>query len=51
MCSEVLVLDHDVLMLFDEGLNGIENPSTDVNKDFRVGDLRRSSFVQQRGTG
>jgi hypothetical protein len=40
MCSEVLFQDHDVLMLYDESLDGIEDPDSDANEFLRMGDLR-----------
>jgi hypothetical protein len=40
MCSEVLFQDHDVLMLYDESLDGIEDPGSDANEYLRMGDLR-----------
>jgi hypothetical protein len=43
-CSELLFQDHDVLMLFDESLDGFEDPTTDINKNFRVGDLRPQAW-------
>lgn len=43
-CSDLLFQDHDVLMLFDRGLDGFEDPDTDINKQFRVGDLRPEAW-------
>lgn len=43
-CSELLFQDHDVLMLFDESMDGFEDPSTDINKNFHVGDLRPQAW-------
>jgi hypothetical protein len=43
-CSDLLFQDHDVLMLFDQGLDGFEDPGTDINKQFRVGDLRPEAW-------
>jgi hypothetical protein len=45
-CSEFLFQDHDVLMLFDDGLDGIEDPSAEINKHFRVGDLRPEAWFE-----
>jgi hypothetical protein len=45
-CSDLFFQDHDILMLFDEGLDGFENPSTDINKHFRVGDLRPEAWFK-----
>ena len=33
-------------MLFDESLDGFENPSADINKHFRVGDLRPEAWFK-----
>jgi hypothetical protein len=35
-----------LLMLFDESLDGFEDPSTDINKHFRVGDLRPEAWFK-----
>jgi hypothetical protein len=43
-CSDLLFQDHDVLMLFDQGLDGFEDSDTDINKQFRVGDLRPEAW-------
>ncbi len=45
-CSDLLFQDHDVLMLFDESLDGFEDPGTDINKHFRVGDLRPEAWFK-----
>ncbi|MGH3251443.1 MAG: hypothetical protein ACRDOI_35260 [Trebonia sp.] len=45
-CSSLFFQDHDVLMLFDESLDGFEDPSTDINKHFRVGDLRPEAWFK-----
>lgn len=44
MCSEVLFQDHDVLMLFNPGLDGIEDPGDDLNRDSGMGDLRATAW-------
>jgi len=31
-------------MLFDESLDGFEDPSTGINKHFRIGDLRPEAW-------
>ena len=46
MCSEVLFQDHDVLMLYDASLDGIEDPGNDANEYLRMGDLRPSSWFE-----
>jgi hypothetical protein len=43
-CSEFLFQDHDVLMLFDESLDGFEDPTIDINKEYGVGDLRPQAW-------
>jgi hypothetical protein len=43
-CSDLLFQDHDVLMLFDQGLDGFEDPDSDINKQFRVGDLQPEAW-------
>jgi hypothetical protein len=45
-CSELLFQDHDVLMLFDQSLDGFEDPSTDINKNSGVGDLRPQAWFE-----
>lgn len=44
MCSEILFEDHDVLMLFDPGLDGLEDPNSDVNERAAMGDLRAAAW-------
>ncbi|MEV6527660.1 hypothetical protein AB0M43_37630 [Longispora sp. NPDC051575] len=39
-CSEVLFEDSDVMMFFDPGLDGFEDPLDKVNRDHGIGDLR-----------
>jgi len=46
MCSEMLFQDHDILMLYDEGLDGIENPGDDANRYLSMGDLRPSAWFE-----
>jgi hypothetical protein len=43
-CSSLLFQDHDVLMLFDRGLDGFEDPDSDINRQFSVGDLRPEAW-------
>jgi hypothetical protein len=31
-------------MLFDQGLDGFEDPDSDINKQFRVGDLQPEAW-------
>jgi hypothetical protein len=46
MCSEMLFQDHDILMLYDESLDGIENPGDDTNRYLRIGDLRPAAWFE-----
>ena len=46
MCSEVLFQDHDVLMLYDESLDGIEDPGSDANIYLRMGDMRPTAWFE-----
>lgn len=46
LCSEVLFQDHDVLMLYDESLDGIEDPGSDANVYLRMGDLRPGAWFE-----
>jgi hypothetical protein len=46
MCSEVFFQDHDVLMLYDESLDGIEDPGSDANVYLRMGDMRPAAWFE-----
>ena len=46
MCSEVLFQDHDVLMLYDESLDGIEDPGSEANVYLRMGDMRPAAWFE-----
>lgn len=46
MCSEILFEDHDVLMLYNADLDGMEDPDTDVNQEFGIGDLRPKAWFE-----
>ena len=46
MCSEVLFQDHDVLMLYDESLDGIEDPGSEANVYLRMGDMRPGAWFE-----
>lgn len=46
MCSEMFFQDHDVLMLYDETLDGIETPDNPTNAYLRMGDLRPASWFE-----
>ena len=48
-CSSLLFQDHDILMLFDNSLDGFEDPSSDINKHFRAGDLRPEAWFKYFG--
>jgi hypothetical protein len=44
--SEMLFQDHDVLMLFNEGLDGIEDPGDPLNREAGMGDLRPAAWFE-----
>jgi hypothetical protein len=44
MCSEVFFEDHDILLLYDGQFDGVEDPETELNQQFRIGDLRPASW-------
>ncbi|HUK73286.1 MAG TPA: hypothetical protein VLW50_31810 [Streptosporangiaceae bacterium] len=46
MCSEVLFQDHDILMLADVAMDGFEDPSTAINREFGIGDLRPGNWLR-----
>ncbi|AWS43657.1 hypothetical protein DKM19_22115 [Streptosporangium sp. 'caverna'] len=48
-CSDVLFQDHDILWLFDASYDGSEDPDTDLNRHFRVGDLRPCAWFTTFG--
>ena len=48
-CSDLLFQDHDVLMLFDARLDGIEDSNGDVNQRLGVGDLRPAAWFEPFG--
>lgn len=48
-CLEMLFQDHDILWLFDPGYDGVEDPGTDLNRKFRVGDLRPQAWFETFG--
>ncbi|GAA0948382.1 hypothetical protein GCM10009550_24670 [Actinocorallia libanotica] len=43
-CSECLFQDHDVLQLFDLALDGIEDPDTEINQYYGIGDMRPEAW-------
>lgn len=45
-CSELFFEDHDVLMLFNESLDGIENPSDEWNQESGVGNMRAAAWFK-----
>jgi hypothetical protein len=45
MCSEELFQDHDVLLLYDDSVDGIEDPQAEANRRFRIGDLRPANWL------
>lgn len=44
MCSEVFFQDTDVLMLYSDRFDGIEDPDGDANRELGVGDLRTAAW-------
>ncbi|MBT2674239.1 hypothetical protein J7E95_26195 [Streptomyces sp. ISL-14] len=48
-CSDLFFQDHDVLMLFDARLDGIEDPDGDVNQRLGMGDLRAAAWFEPFG--
>lgn len=48
-CSDLFFQDHDVLMLFDARLDGIEDPDGDVNQRLGMGDLRAEAWFEPFG--
>ena len=48
-CSDLFFQDHDVLVLFDARLDGIEDPDGDVNQHLGMGDLRAAAWFEPFG--
>ncbi|MEU6373322.1 hypothetical protein [Streptomyces sp. NPDC046909] len=48
-CSDLFFQDHDVLMLFDARLDGIEDPDGEVNQRLGMGDLRAAAWFEPFG--
>jgi hypothetical protein len=46
LTSEVLLQDDDILSLFDERMDGIEDPDSDANRDTGMGDYRPSAWFR-----
>jgi hypothetical protein len=44
MCSSVLFQDHDILMLDDRQMDGIEDPEDTLNREQGIGDLRPANW-------
>jgi hypothetical protein len=40
LCHDAFFQDSDVLFLYDSAADGIEDPETDINQHFGIGDLR-----------
>ncbi|MFE9852243.1 hypothetical protein ACFYPN_26090 [Streptomyces sp. NPDC005576] len=45
-CAEMFFQDTDVLMLYDAGLDGVEDPEDEVNQRLHIGDLRPSVWFE-----
>ncbi|MFD6425931.1 hypothetical protein [Streptomyces sp. NPDC060198] len=43
-CAEMFFQDTDVLMLYDAGLDGVEDPEDEANQRLGIGDLRPSAW-------
>lgn len=50
MCSEILFEDHDILLLYDEQFDGVEDPDAKLNQQFRINDLRSASWFNPSTT-
>jgi hypothetical protein len=46
MCLEIFFQDHDILALFDESLDGIEDPESVGNQYAGMGDMRPSAWFR-----
>jgi hypothetical protein len=46
LAVDVLLQDEDILHLFDEQLDGIEDPESEENKRFRIGDYRPAAWFR-----
>ncbi len=46
LAVDVLLQDEDILHLFDEQLDGIEDPESEENQRFRIGDYRPESWFK-----
>jgi hypothetical protein len=46
LAVDVLLQDEDILHLFDEQLDGIEDPESEDNKRFRIGDYRAEAWFR-----
>lgn len=40
LCADLCLQDSDVLFLYDDAADGLEDPETEINQAFRIGDLR-----------
>ncbi|MGW2281460.1 hypothetical protein [Streptomyces sp. NPDC001770] len=45
-CAEMFFQDTDVLMLYDAGLDGMEDPDDEVNQRLGIGDLRPAAWFE-----
>lgn len=46
LAVDVLLQDEDILQLFDEQLDGIEDPETEENQRFPIGDYRPEAWFK-----
>jgi hypothetical protein len=50
-CVDSLLEDSDILFLYDRAADGIEDPESEINKQFGIGDLRPANWFEPlRGT-
>jgi hypothetical protein len=48
-CRDVLFQDTDILMLFDDQLDGVEDPESEINQELRIGDYRPGAWFETFG--
>ena len=48
-CSELLFEDHDILWLYNNRMDGVEDPDSELNQQYVVGDMRPASWFDWFG--
>jgi hypothetical protein len=48
-CSELLFEDHDILWLYNNRMDGVEDPDSELNQQYGVGDMRPASWFDWFG--